>query len=582
MLLVRSGTRARVLANLAMASGLLVSPLWPAPPASAAPIDSPAVAARAPDQAPSVTSADYGADPDRWYGGVGRTGTFTFGSNGASDVAGYQWGWSETMPHRASVPAGGSLSVALTPPPPTPSDPTAAGRLTLFVRSYGTSGRTSPLLEYRFNVGPATAAAGAWKLDEPAGSTSLADTSGRDHAAAVVGAVPGVPGRILGGPGRTAPTATSFDGNDDHAATTEPVLDTAGSFSVSVWVRPRNTDDWPVVLSSAGDVASPFSLRVCTDTGVWCFDTTSADTAEPTTERVRSTQPAKVGVWAHLAAVHDLGARQSRLYVNGVLAAQTGSATTWSGPGGLQLGRERSDGGFGNYFDGDIAEVTVWDRVVSPLEVGQTVTTPVGWWKLDADGADATAYGRDAAVYGPVQWSADRDENPESAVAFDGTPGSYLATSGPVLPTDQSFTIAARFRLSDDGTRASAGTILSMDGSGTSAVRLGYTDADRTWVFSAAGDSVPVDVRSPATAVAGEWTHLAAVYDATTNTMRLYVNGILEATAATTGALATAGPLVIGRGLRDGAHDSWAHGDVDDVRAYHGAMTDHRIAILAG
>ncbi len=87
-----------------------------------------------------------------------------------------------------------------------------------------------------------------------------------------------------------------------------------------------------------------------------------------------------------------------------------------------------------------------------------------------------------------------------------------------------------------------------------------------------------------APATVGTWTHLTGVFDATTGTMTLYVNG----TAATkTGTNTTppynaAGPLTIGGVATVGSHTPYEYfdGDVSDVRTYTGALTATQVQAL--
>ncbi|MEU5717383.1 LamG-like jellyroll fold domain-containing protein [Streptomyces sp. NPDC020403] len=59
--------------------------------------------------------------------------------------------------------------------------------------------------------------------------------------------------------------------------------------------------------------------------------------------------------------------------------------------------------------------------------------------------------------------------------------------------------------------------------------------ADGTWSYQRVASNNP--------AVPGAWTHLAGVYDATANTISLYVNGEFQGVTPFTGAWAATGPL---------------------------------------
>ncbi len=67
-----------------------------------------------PQQPPVVTSADY-PDDGEWHGGPGIAGTFTFTPNGATDVAGYRYGFWDATQYAAVNGPDGSASVVITP-----------------------------------------------------------------------------------------------------------------------------------------------------------------------------------------------------------------------------------------------------------------------------------------------------------------------------------------------------------------------------------------------------------------------------------------------------------------------------------
>ena len=78
--------------------------------------------------------------------------------------------------------------------------------------------------------------------------------------------------------------------------------------------------------------------------------------------------------WSHLAGTYD-GATM-RLYVNGVQAAsraQTGAIATSTNP--LQVG---GDGIYGQFFQGMIDEVRIYNRALTPAEIQTDMSTPLG------------------------------------------------------------------------------------------------------------------------------------------------------------------------------------------------------------
>src|SRR5262249_50729094 len=83
-------------------------------------------------------------------------------------------------------------------------------------------------------------------------------------------------------------------------------------------------------------------------------------------------------------------------------------------------------------------------------------------------------------------------------------------------------------------------------------------------------------VTSTTTAQVGTWVHLVGVYDAGTNQVRIYVDGVRDGTATLAFSPAhVPGALNVGRSL--GTY--WV-GSVDQVQVYVGAMSDREVADL--
>ncbi len=536
-----------------------------------------------PDVLPEVSSTVYGDDIDQTYGAVGLTANFTLGAGGVADVVGYRWGWQDPPSTVVNTPSpGATVTVPLTPPPPKPDDPTAGGLTTLYVLSVDAAGRTSPLRTYEFNIGSATAPVGVWEMSEPAGATTLTDSNQRGTArpATLTTGATGATGRILDGPGRQAPKSVSFNGSSSYAATGGPVVDTSKSLSVSAWVRltsaPNNAH---TAVVQKGTSTSGFFLTF--NNQRWAFATHSTDSTTPTTSIATSATPVALNRWAHVLGVYDAGANQLRIHVNGEL---TGVATRvgvpWAANGPLWIGRGFSTGVPGGYLPGDIAEVKVWDRVVSEQEAGAMAATLVGRWDLDGTSVDATTYGRDLSpATGTVGWTEDRDGVPGGAAGIGTGPG-WFATSGPVVRTDQNYTVSAWVRMSDTNNYQ---TFLCQFGSARCSFYLQYSvPHDRWGVVLPSNDGSTVDKYWAATASAppayDEWVHLTAAVNASSGVLRFYVNGVQEQVVyAWSGAWHANGPLRVGF-MDGGAVD----GALDDVRVYAGVLSPTQIIRICG
>ena len=302
-----------------------------------------------------------------------------------------------------------------------------------------------------------------------------------------------------------------------------------------------------------------------------------------------------VGVWTHLTGIYDpgaVGAAQLRLYVNGNLVASAALGGLWSATGGVRVGGDLQAGANTVPLQGSVDGVRVWDRVLTDEEVAVTATEAVllGRWSFDegtgSTAADASGHGK-TVTFTNATWA---DRPPGYAFASTG-PTSSAATNGPVLRTDTSYTISAWAQVINP---AGYAAIAGQDGATSSGFFLQYKLDTNQWSFAvpATDTTNPTMVRisSPAPAVdpdaAGDWVFLTAVYDAPHHQLRLYVNGVTEGDGGPTVAPAPAtvfnatGPLHIGACRYNGSLVNNWPGQIDDVRAYIGVLTNTQISAL--
>jgi hypothetical protein len=210
---------------------------------------------------------------------------------------------------------------------------------------------------------------------------------------------------------------------------------------------------------------------------------------------------------------------------------------------------------------------------------------PAAWWRFEETGGstayDSSRHGADATIGG----GATRTAVPGGhALAFDG--GGHATARGPVVRTDEAFTITAWVRLdeTDDW-----GTVVS-EHHGAHAPDVALLDYDaehRDWAFMmpdrrkgwAMGDETVFAGLRP---VPARWTHLAVVHDPADRRACLYVDVSLEACRPRAALTRANGPLDIGRAIHDGEPvDGW-HGAIDDVRVFPAALDRAQVAEVAG
>jgi hypothetical protein len=182
--------------------------------------------------------------------------------------------------------------------------------------------------------------------------------------------------------------ALSFDGVNDWVTVTDITaspLDLTTAMTVEAWVNPTDMAGWETVVMKergafgtgllsyalyahdgapeAGGFAGPAGYLRMNPT----FTTTDQGV------RQASHTPIALNTWTHLATTYD-GANM-RLYINGVLAATnpvTGTIAVSNSP--LRIGGNNVSGEF---FSGMIDEVRVYNRALSPAEIGTDMITPI-------------------------------------------------------------------------------------------------------------------------------------------------------------------------------------------------------------
>ncbi|WP_203980095.1 LamG-like jellyroll fold domain-containing protein [Planotetraspora silvatica] len=521
-----------------------------------------------PSAQPTVTSTDY-PDDGNFHGGQGTPGTFSLDASGISDVVAYRYGWADPPTTEVAASAmGGGATITATP--------AARGINSLYVRSVDRAGNLSPMHVYVFYAAGGSAPEGVWKTNEGSGST-LGDASGHGHAATVTGGVSWTSDRTMA-PG----SAISLNGSTGYAATGGPVVaDTSASFAVSAWVRLTSTAGWATVVSQEGTTASGMILQFDRGSGHWAIGTQNSDTTNPPATRATAADAPRVGTWTHLAGTYDSGTGTLTLYVNGQKAGTASTHISWNAGGRLLIGAEKFDGNVISYFPGDIADVRVWDRLVYPDEIQAIAGTPMlaAAWDLSADGSDSSGRNHPVTASGGVTFDPAGGHNSTGSAHLDGT--GVLTASGPVVLTDQSFTVSAWVRLSDTNAYHTA---VCQQGTRTCAFFLQYDNTDKRWSFTLHAQDIDgptiTYVTSSSPPTLNTWTHLVGVYDAGKSEGRLYVNGQLVGTKTGVAPFNATGPVTIGRARYNGGTvDPWT-GDIDHVRVYLGALQDGQIVDL--
>ncbi|PYM89329.1 MAG: hypothetical protein DME04_26630 [Candidatus Rokuibacteriota bacterium] len=201
----------------------------------------------------------------------------------------------------------------------------------------------------------------AYGFSEGAGPT-VADGSGNNNTGTLGSGVTWTAAGRYG-------SALVFNGAGFVTVPNAAALQLTTAMTLSAWVNPTTVSSaWRDVIYKGNDnyYLSGTSTNASRPAGGGTFGGTTIETY--------GTAALAVNTWTHLAVTYD-GATV-RLYVNGAQVsslARTGALTTSTNA--LQIG---GDSIWGQYFQGMIDEVRVYNRALSAAEIGTDMSTAVG------------------------------------------------------------------------------------------------------------------------------------------------------------------------------------------------------------
>ncbi|NYI03376.1 LamG domain-containing protein [Allostreptomyces psammosilenae] len=457
-----------------------------------------------------------------------------------------------------------------------------------------------------------------WPLDEPSFLTSLTGRGATVTAPLSGDAVLFTPGVIRG--------ALRLDGSGDWASAGRPVVNTANSFSVSLWARiPEERQAGELTaLSQGGANRSGFQLYHSAELGGWVFLRGDADTTEAGDTRAAQRAcpagtadcaQAGLGEWTHVVGVYDRAAAVMRLYVDGSVVDEVpATSPAWSSSGEFRLGDVLVGSNRSGDFQGDLDDIQLFDRALTGLEAETLfahrprVTTHLPLNVATGTPAftpDITGRGNDAVLHGDATFGRGYVGR-GNAIVLDGD-GDYASTESAPIDTTKSFSVSMWVTAPERPQQRAA--VLSMPGEHDSAFTVRYVPHDTVpldagrWQLELGDEDAPEPDPTPTVVQHTNyqrnyrWNHLAVVYDAVAGQIRLFVDGSLMQVVcedddpadctewaswrAGVSSFAAQGGLQLGRTLTDGVWGEYWTGSIDDVWTFQGILPDSAVRQLA-
>ncbi len=423
---------------------------------------------------------------------------------------------------------------------------------------------------------------GYWSFDD-ASSTKATDSSGNGNTGTLTNmAFPATASSGWTINGKRG-YGLAFDGTDDYV--TLPNLD-YNSLTFSAWIKRGRT--------SAGNFDR---LLMSVNSNGWGVYMDSNNTIGFTKVAVSNTNSSGTITdtnWHHVVVTYD-GAN-SRYYIDGVLDSSPSYAVSFSGGGSYTIGSR----GTGEYFQGKIDEVRIYNRALSATEVANLYAS--GARAVNAS-QNVTGSSLDSGLVG--LWSFNGSDL-SGTTATDGSGGGNTGTltNGPIKTIGKvgqalimdgvdDYVSVASSNISGTGSHSVCAWIKPSASMGSSfaTVAVKGTNVLTNLYLLSSGTGVKAQVNtsaggvhstvSPAlTITSGEWHHACSVF-VSGSSITVYADGTNSASQAMSDSvLRTGAPNAVDIGWDGFVGDNFFQGSIDEVRIYNRALSASEVKQL--
>ncbi|MEO5916349.1 MAG: LamG-like jellyroll fold domain-containing protein [Luteolibacter sp.] len=370
--------------------------------------------------------------------------------------------------------------------------------------------------------------------------------------------------------GRVDSLAATFNGTSGSVEIATPI---EKNFSIACWVKTTatgGTGQWyngmGLVDADVGGVTADFGLAlVGTKIG---FGVGNPETT------LLSGSSVNDGNWHHVVATRDNATGALKIYIDGVLnASGTGATGARSAPNSIHIG---SVGGTVGFYNGSLDEVRIYNMVLGQAEISKLAnvgSTLVGNYQFENNIQDISGQVNNG---NPVGAAFVPGKDSTSAVQFDGV-GTYAQIPASVVAD---FSISYWVK-----TTATGGT--GQWYAGKSMVDADVPGVANDWGIALVGNKAAfgmgdggagLTIQSTTPINNGAWQHVVVTRVNSSGAMKIYINGILEASGTGSTALRDAPHGIrLGSTLYGG---SYFAGTIDDLRIYNYALSGAQISGL--
>ncbi len=432
----------------------------------------------------------------------------------------------------------------------------------------------------------------AFSFNENSGTT-VADNSGKGNNGTINGAT-----WTTGKYG----SALSFNGTSNYVTVNDSnTLDLTNAMTLEAWIKPTTLNGWnSILLKEQADNLS-YAMYANTDGNV-----PSGEIFSTYNDYVRSPSPVSVNNWTHIASTYN--GTTLKIYINGTeVASKNTNGLIKTSNNALRIGGNSI---WGEYFNGVIDEIRIYNKVLSATEIQSDMNTaigssptvtpsitvtptqiptptptvssaptptptntpaspPVAAFSFNENTGstlnDSSGNGNNGTINGAT-WTTGKFGN---ALTFNGSSNYVTINDSNSLDLTNAMTLEAWVK---PAAFTEWNTILLKEQSGNLVYGM-YANTDGNVPSGESFTTYGDYVRSPAQLPLNSWSHIAVTYNS--SVLKIFINGVEVGSKSINGALKTStNPLRIGGNTVWG---EYFNGQIDEIRIYNRALNASEI-----